>query len=610
MNKMNFRFRSVMAALVLLSAATQAVAEEQPHNVVLFVADGLRALVVKHETAPAMAAISKSGVWFKNSHSLFPTFTMPNSSALATGHYLSDTGVFGNTIYTGFAVSNAAGSVTPFLENDQILGDIDEHFAGNFLNEETLLAAARKMGFSTAAVGKLGPVAIQAETETSGEQTIVVDDLTGRKGGIPLNETLKTFLLQAGLSAEAPTRGDNGKAGDAKTQGTVIANVDQQKYFVDVTTKAVLPSFKAGGKPFVLVFWSRDPDGTQHNQGDSLGKLLPGINGPTSMAAVKNADANLAAIMAALELLGLDKTTDVFITSDHGFSTISKQSNSSAAAKIGYSDVPALQLPPGFLAIDLAGALELPLFDPDALNEPVDYKSGKHPKRSNGLLGQDASAPDLVVAANGGSDLVYLPKPDARELAPKVVEALLAQDYVSGLFVDDALGSIPGTLPLSSINMKGSALTPVPAIVINFKSETTGCKTPVLCTAEVADTGLQQGQGMHGSFSRADTYNFMAAIGPDFKKGFVDKAPVSNADVGITLAEILKLDIPIKGDLTGRVLSEAMPGGKAPKFVSRTRKSALGLQGLRTVLKYQEAGQTKYFDVAGFSGRSVGLNVK
>jgi hypothetical protein len=34
---------------------------------------------------------------------------------------------------------------------------------------------------------------------------------------------------------------------------------------------------------------------------------------------------------------------------------------------------------------------------------------------------------------------------------------------------------------------------------------------------EIADTGLQQGQGMHGSFSRADTFNNMAAIGPDFK---------------------------------------------------------------------------------------------
>ena len=38
-----------------------------------------------------------------------------------------------------------------------------------------------------------------------------------------------------------------------------------------LATKVVLPLFKARGKPFVLVYWSRDPDGTQHNQGDSLG---------------------------------------------------------------------------------------------------------------------------------------------------------------------------------------------------------------------------------------------------------------------------------------------------------------------------------------------------
>src|ERR1043166_3998624 len=85
----------------------------------------------------------------------------------------------------------------------------------------------------------------------------------------------------------------------------------------------------------------------------------------------------------------------------------------------------------------------------------------------------------------------------------------LAQDYVSGLFVDDDLGPIPGTLPLSAVNLKGVAKMPTPAIVVNFRSFTTGCEQPVLCTVEVADTSLQQGQGMHGSFSRADPMNSM-----------------------------------------------------------------------------------------------------
>jgi len=41
----------------------------------------------------------------------------------------------------------------------------------------------------------------------------------------------------------------------------VVANTAQQAYFADVASKIVLPMFKERAKPFVLVFWSRDPDG-------------------------------------------------------------------------------------------------------------------------------------------------------------------------------------------------------------------------------------------------------------------------------------------------------------------------------------------------------------
>jgi hypothetical protein len=191
-----------------------------------------------------------------------------------------------------------------------------------------------------------------------------------------------------------------------------------------------------------------------------------------------------------------------------------------------------------------------------------------------------------------------------------VVQVLLEQDYVSGLFVDDRLGDIAGTLPLSAINLAGSAVTPHPAIVVNFRSFATGCDVAVLCTAEVADTGLQQGQGMHGSISRADTMNFMAAIGPDFKQGFVDEAPVGNADVGRTIAQILRLDIPAKGKLIGRVIGEAMPGGAMPKVEVLREQSQPGQNGLRMVLNYQQVGPTRYFDAAGFPGRTVGLDVQ
>lgn len=186
----------------------------------------------------------------------------------------------------------------------------------------------------------------------------------------------------------------------------------------------------------------------------------------------------------------------------------------------------------------------------------------------------------------------------------------MKEDYVSGLYSDDDLGPIAGTLPLSAINLKGNAVTPRPSIVINFRSFSTGCEQPVLCTVEIADSRLQHGQGMHGSFSRADTMNFMAAIGPSFKTGFVDEAPVSNADVGKTLAQILGLKIPFKGSLMGRVIDESMPGGAMPPVVTQTLSSEPGTDGLRTVLNYQQVDKTRYFDASGFPGRTVGLNAQ
>lgn len=582
---------------------------QAPHNLILFIPDGLRPGSVNPAATPAFARVRDQGVRFDNSHSVYPTLTMVNSAAMGIGHFPGDSGNYGNTIYTGFAVASANASVTPMIENDAIIGELNGHFGGNYLNEESLLAAARAAGFMTAAVGKVGPVAVYDVTERSGAQTTVIDDLTGRPGGLPVSARTLDALQAATLPNQTPPRGDNSKVGDAKTPGTLEANVEQQRYFVEVTTQSLLPMFKASGKPFVLVFWSRDPDGTQHNQGDSLNQLVPGINGPTSQAAVKNADNNLAAILDSLKELGLDATTDVIVSADHGFSTISKDSQTSAAAKINYKDVPSGQLPPGFVAIDIAKAFDLRLFDPDAKAAPIDFTAGQHTSKANGLIGAEPASPDVIVAANGTTDLIYLPKPNAKELAGKIINLLLGQDYVSGLFVDDALGSLPGTLPLSAINFKGSAVTPLPAIVINFRSFAAGCGDPLMCSVTVADHTLQQGQGMHGSFSRADTNNFMAAMGPSFRSKFVNQIPASNADIGITAAHILGLKPRHKGNLVGRVLGEALKNGTSvlPNVKQLTRTSAPAANGLQTVLQLQIVGDNMYFDAAGFPGRTVGL---
>jgi hypothetical protein len=128
----------------------------------------------------------------------------------------------------------------PF-ENDRVLGNLDEHFGGNFLHEETLLSYAAGHGYNTAAIGKLGPTLIQDGAEAKPvnglvpvPRTVIIDDSTEKAGGIPLDpesrKRLPTSIFQS------RTRPSNGAATTSKEQRLpeiilrrpVVANTAQQ----------------------------------------------------------------------------------------------------------------------------------------------------------------------------------------------------------------------------------------------------------------------------------------------------------------------------------------------------------------------------------------------
>ena len=168
--------RKVLLGMAFLFLAFPALAQQQSRNtnVILYVADGLRAGMVTEKNAPTMTALMQRGVRFTNSHSLFPTFTTANASAMATGHYLGDTGDFSNNIAVDFKVQGAQQSPVAPVENNDVLGELDKHYGGNYLNEETILKLARDAGYSTAAMGKLGPTLIFDHGERSGTRTVIV----------------------------------------------------------------------------------------------------------------------------------------------------------------------------------------------------------------------------------------------------------------------------------------------------------------------------------------------------------------------------------------------------------------------------------------------------
>jgi hypothetical protein len=100
----------------------------------------------------------------------------------------------------------------------------------------------------------------------------------------------------------------------------------------------------------------------------------------------------------------------------------------------------------------------------------------------------------------------------------------------------------------------------------------------------------------------------MAAVGPDFKVGYVDPDPVSNADIAVTLAHVLGLPFPAKGPLTGRVMEEALAGGPASlPATQRSIRSAPSSGGFVTQLDLSETAGQAYYDEAGAPGRTFGL---
>jgi arylsulfatase A-like enzyme len=601
------RFAAVAALALSLTLPAQAAATR---NVIIFVADGLRYSSVTPETAPTMARLRREGVDFANSHSVYPTLTTANASAIATGHYLGDTGNYANTLYMGFPIPCRNGITIAFVEDDCVLRDVKAHFPNDYIAQTTLLQAARAAGMNTVVVGKKGPAAIQFLAALDSNNDNVEGPL-----GIFIDESTNRPTNPDGSPSKSTMLGNDIGTDIAKFAGGTTApptpstpNLVQQAYLRQTVAQVLIPRLKQSGRPFAMLYWSRDPDMTQHNATDSEGKLVPGINSTSGRSAIYNADSDLKGILDALKQYGLDGNTDVFVIADHGFSTVAK------GIPTPDGRVEKQSLAPGFLAFDVARWLGQKVFDPDREGAELDPTAGERPAQGSAIIGPSAEAPQALVVANGPTDFIYVPD-GSRETAKRIFAELIKQPYVGGLYVNDALlkdgtpGDFAGAVAMSEINLIGYSKVPQPAIVVGFRTfVANGCSLgEQMCAAEIVDSPLHTGQGNHGSFSRADTRNFMAAIGPDFKAKFVDKAPVSNADVAPTLAHILGLDLTGPGTLRGRAIGESLQGGKMPKVTRRTVSSAKASNGVQTVVEVEEVGSTRYFDAGGIPGRMVGL---
>src|SRR5262249_50304907 len=107
-------------------------------------------------------------------------------------------------------------------------------------------------------------------------------------------------------------------------------------------------------------------------------------------------------------------------------------------------------LPTGFLSIDLALRMHLRIFDPAVRattgaspyaevvlsGEKSHYPSSGSAILAESLKQTDGADAKLIVAANGGSDLIYVPSRDGA-IVKQALAAVVDFDYTGAVFVDD-----------------------------------------------------------------------------------------------------------------------------------------------------------------------------
>ncbi len=461
-----FFLGSVSQPLSLAADATQI--KHPDRHVLLVVWDGMRPDSVTESNCPTLWKLASQGTRFLHHHSVYLSATEVNGTAINTGGYPANDGIVANSEYRPDIdpLRSIHTELPPGVrKGDRLTG-------GHYLKMPTIAEIVRSNGGTTAvAAGKsIGLLPDRAERTSSEHGANVF-------AGATLPENLITELTNAlgpfpKDSLNTPTRND-------------------------WTTRALTEHLWKNGVPTFSLLWMNNPDSAQHNFG-------PGSQ--QALAAIRDADDNLARALETLEKKGVRDSTDVIVASDHGFSTCAK---------------------PCDLAADL---------------EKAGFKAAREFKTKPGK-------DEVLVVSNSGSDVIYIIGHN-KETIGKVVAFLQQWEYAGVIFTRE---SLPGTFSLDKAHLNS---WDAPDIVVSLRW--TGDKNrngvPGLLFGDKSSFGA--GQGLHVSLSPFDMHATLVAAGPDFESGKTSDLATGNVDIAPTILRILGIDPPQKMD--GRVLGEAL----------------------------------------------------
>src|SRR2546426_5283911 len=139
------RYFLLLVAPLCAIAQTPDAPKFKAEHVVMIVWDGMRPDFVTSEHAPTLSRLANKGVTFARNHSVFPTSTEVNGTALATGVYPNRSGVMANREYRP--------EINPLVPVDiQDLGAArkgDSLSGGKYLRVPTVAEILHEQGFRT-----------------------------------------------------------------------------------------------------------------------------------------------------------------------------------------------------------------------------------------------------------------------------------------------------------------------------------------------------------------------------------------------------------------------------------------------------------------------------
>lgn len=510
------RITKLVLAGLFLSAA---LAAQQRPLVIVLVIDGLRPDMIRQDIMPNLARLKQEGVWFANAHSVFPTVTRVNSASISTGTFPSEDGIVSNTMFV------EGVSPRPFDTSNYLnLVKLAEISGGRALPVTTLAESLEGAGVRFVAMGS-----------GSTGAAFLLNPQAPAGTGVLINSS-----LVEGSRVAYP---DKVSQEIVRGFGSVKANSGMSSvlWTERVLRDYVIPELRPG----VIADWMTEPDESQHQFG---------VGSPQALAALKSTDEQIGLLLAKLRERGLERTTDLIVTADHGF-----------------------------------GA------EPD----PVDL---------NAALGAASKPGEVIVASNGASVLLYV-----KNHAPDTIRSLVAQlqktDGVDLIFTagtpphdgqvicsgSGEQGWVSGTFSLELIHECNASRGA--DIIVTFRWNTRKNEFGFEGVQQIATTDKRRGvpgRSGHGGLNPFMVHTPMLFWGADFRKKAVISAPVANYDIAPT---VLKLEgVKAPDSMRGRAASEAFAKGGSTESQTRTRKITTRSGSYCASVQLSQIGDSTYVD--------------